>query len=87
MNEKKVEKVNKTVIFSAIAIIAITTIMVIITTAFALTQFYNKNIAELERLVKLNEAINRLEKANDDLVENLPPSSENSVKSHVSNNS
>ena len=61
--------------------------MVIITTAFALTQFYNKNIAELERLVKLNEAINRLEKANDDLVENLPPSSENSVKSHVSNNS
>lgn len=81
MNEKKIVKVNKTVIFSAIAIISITIIMVIITTAFALTQFYNKNIAELERLVKLNEAINRLEKANDDLVENLPPSSENSIKS------
>ena len=81
MNEKKVVKVNKTVIFSAIAIITITTIMVIITTAFALTQCYNKNIAELERLVKLNEAINRLEKANDDLIENLPPSSENSIKS------
>ncbi len=81
MNEKKVVKVNKTVIFSAIAIITITTIMVIITTAFALTQFYNKNIAELERLVQLNEAINRLEKANDDLIENLPPSSENGIKS------
>lgn len=76
MNEKRVVKVNRTIIISAIAIIAITTIMVIITTAFALTQFYNKNIAELERLVKLNEAINRLEKANDDLVENLPPLSE-----------
>lgn len=81
MNEKKVVKVNKTVIFSAIAIITITTIMVIITTAFALTQFYNKNIAELERLVQLNEAINRLEKANDDLIENLPPSSENRIES------
>lgn len=81
MNEKKVVRVNKTLIFSAITIIAITTIMVIITTAFALTQFYNKNIAELERLVKLNEAINRLEKANNDLIENLPPSSENSIES------
>lgn len=81
MNEKKVVKVNKTVIFSAIAIITITTIMVIITTAFALTQFYNKNIAELERLVQLNEAINRLEKANDDLIENLPSSSENRIES------
>ncbi len=81
MNEKKVVKVNRTIIFSAIAIIAITIIMVIITTAFALTQFYNKNIAELERLVKLNEAINRLEKTNDDLVENLPPSSEDTRES------
>lgn len=81
MNEKKVVKVNRTIIFSAIAIIAITIIMVIITTAFALTQFYNKNIAELERLVKLNEAINRLEKTNDDLVENLPPLSEDTRES------
>lgn len=81
MNEKKVVKVNRTVIFSVIAIITITTIMVIITTAFALTQFYHKNIAELERLVKLNEEINRLEKANDDLIEKFPPLTESNIKS------
>ncbi len=52
------------------AIIAIGTIIVmsIIITAYSLTVFYQANIEELEKIVKLNDAINRLETKNNDLI-------------------
>lgn len=71
MDDKKIIRISKTTVFVAIAMIVIIIIMTIIITAYLLSRFYHTNIAELERLTQLNEAIYRLENKNDDLVADL----------------
>lgn len=71
MEEKKIIRITKTTFFLLIAIITTIVILLIITTAYYLFQFHKANIAELERIIKTNDLINRLERENDDLLEDI----------------
>ena len=71
MREVQVIRVKLSTAFLLITILIITTILVIITTVYALAQFHRKNVAEVENLRKLNEAINRLESTNDDVIASI----------------
>lgn len=68
MDEKKLLKINIT---TAVIVITIIIIMTIIITAYSLSQIYNANIAEQAKIIQLNEAINRLEHRNDELLANM----------------
>lgn len=63
--EKRFIRISAT---TAIIVIGTIIIMSIIITAYSLTVFYQANIEELEKIVKLNDAINRLESKNNDLI-------------------
>lgn len=63
--EKRFIRISAT---TAIIVIGTIIVMSIIITAYSLTVFYQANIEELEKIVKLNDAINRLETKNSDLI-------------------
>lgn len=63
--EKRFIRISAT---TAIIVIGTIIVMSIIITAYSLTVFYQANIEELEKIVKLNDAINRLESKNNDLI-------------------
>lgn len=76
--EKRFIRINVT---TAIIIIATIIIISIIITAYSLTIFYKANIEELQKIVKLNEAINRLENRNDELITDITNKDNESVSS------
>ncbi len=68
MDEKRLLKINIT---TAIIVITVIIIMTIIITAYSLSQIYNANIAEQAKIIRLNEAINRLESKNNEVITNI----------------
>lgn len=77
MDEKKLLKMNiATVIFVMIVIIVVS----VIATAYTFSRFYDANIAEQAKIIRLNEAINRLETRNNELMANLSNDEENKTE-------
>lgn len=68
MEEKKLLKISvSSVIFTIVVIIVVS----IIATAYTFSRFYNAHIAEQTKIIKLNEAISRLENRNNDVIADI----------------
>ena len=68
MEEKKLLKISvSSVIFTIVVIIVVS----IIATAYTFSRFYNAHIAEQTKIIKLNEAISRLENRNNEVIADI----------------
>ena len=68
MDEKRLLKISiSSVVFAMIVIIAVS----IIATAYTFSRFYDAQIAEQIKIIKLNEAINRLENRNNEVIADI----------------
>ncbi len=71
--EERLLKISiSSVIFTMVVIIAVS----IIATAYTFSRFYNAHIAEQIKIIKLNEAINRLENRNNDVIADITNNNE-----------
>lgn len=78
--EKRFIRISATTAIIIIATIIITSIII---TAYSLTIFYKANIEELQKIVKLNEAINRLENRNNELLGDITDNDDQNMEDSI----